>query len=141
MQNVELLIKDLSSKKLRITKLRKFLLQILLKNKEPLSVEDLISSLSKHKINVHKTSVYRQLDVLKEVEIIREIQFGENKKRYEIFSDNHHHHLVCNDCGKIEDIESDKDLGILESKIIKEKKFKVTSHLLEFFGLCAKCNY
>jgi len=141
MQNVELLIKDLSSKKLRITKLRKFLLQILLKNKEPLSVEDLISSLSKHKINVHKTSVYRQLDVLKKVEIIREIQFGENKKRYEIFSDNHHHHLVCNDCGKIEDIESDKDLDILESKIIKEKKFKVTSHLLEFFGLCAKCNY
>ena len=141
MQNVELLIKDLSSKKLRITKLRKFLLQILLKNKEPLSVEDLISSLSKHKINVHKTSVYRQLDVLKKVEIIREIQFGENKKRYEIFSDNHHHHLVCNDCGKIEDIESDKDLGILERKIVKEKKFKVTSHLLEFFGLCAKCNY
>jgi len=141
MQNVELLIKDLSSKKLRITKLRKFLLQILLKNKEPLSVEDLISSLSKYEINVHKTSVYRQLDVLKKVEIIREIQFGENKKRYEIFSDNHHHHLVCNDCGKIEDIESDKDLGILERKIVKEKKFKVTSHLLEFFGLCAKCNY
>jgi len=139
MQNIESLIKNLGSKKLRITKLRKSLLQILLKSKEPLSVEDLIFSLSKYKINVHKTSIYRQLDVLKKVEIVREIQFGEKKKRYEIFPDNHHHHLVCNDCGQIEDVELKKDLDTEEKIITQNKNFKIINHSLEFYGICGKC--
>jgi Fur family ferric uptake transcriptional regulator len=50
---------------------------------------------------------------------------------------NHHHHLVCNSCGKIEDIR------LNEQKFIKEvavkSQFLVDHHHLEFFGYCSNC--
>jgi len=133
-------MKELKNKNLRKTKLRVFLLKTLLDGAKPLAIENLLNVLSKAKIEVHKTSVYRQLSVLKNEKIIREVQFGENKKRYEIYPDNHHHHLVCVDCGHVEDVNAEKDLTSLEKKIFQDKKFKVVNHSLEFFGLCANCS-
>lgn len=115
------------------------LLKTMLGRAKPLSAEDLLKAAAKHKFKTHKTSVYRQLSLLKEEAIIREIQLGERKKRYEIYPDNHHHHFVCVDCGRIEDVSAEKDLAGLEKKISQEKKFKIASHSLEFFGLCADC--
>jgi Fur family ferric uptake transcriptional regulator len=79
--------------------------------------------------------------ILKREQIIREVRLGENRKRYEIFPENHHHHLVCVDCGYIEDVDAEKDLYHLEKKIAQVKKFKVENHSLEFFGVCANCNH
>jgi len=132
-------MKELKSKKLRKTKLRVFLLKTLLDSAKPLAVENLLNVLSRAKNEAHKTSVYRQLSVLKNEKIIREVQFGENKKRYEIYPDNHHHHLVCVDCGHVEDVNAEKDLTGLEKKIFQDKKFKVVNHSLEFFGICVNC--
>ena len=140
MTTIEDIIEDLRSKKCRITKLRRALLEILSKDKMPVSVTELRIALLEAGIKVHKTSVYRELVVLKEQEIIREIQLGENKKRYELESLDHHHHIICIDCDKVEDIVLEKDLDIHEQKIMRQKKFKIISHSLEFFGLCAKCN-
>jgi Fe2+ or Zn2+ uptake regulation protein len=135
------LVGSLKSKGLRKTKLRILLLEILLKSAEPLSAENLIEATIKKGVKTNKTSVYRQLLILKREKIIREVRLGENRKRYEIFPENHHHHLVCVDCGHIEDVDAEKDLCYLEKKIAQEKKFKVENHSLEFFGLCAKCNH
>ena len=116
------------------------LLGTMLNSAKPLSAEDLMEIAAKNRLKVNKTSVYRQLLTLKNGQIIRGVQLGENKKRYEIFPKNHHHHIVCTDCGYVEDVEAEQDLSGLERKIVQEKKFKVENHSLEFFGLCAKCN-
>lgn len=72
--------------------------------------------------------------------IIEMIQLGERKKRYELKRETHHHHLVCTKCRTIDDIELDEGGLHPHEKAIKAKKrFKVTRHALEFFGLCAKC--
>lgn len=135
------LIIDLRSKGLRITKLRALLLKAMLDGAEPLSADALMKIVARDGFGVNKTSVYRQLLTLKNKQIIREVWLGENKKRYEIFADDHHHHLICVGCGQIEDIEAESDLCLLERKIAREKKFKVENHYLEFFGRCANCSY
>ncbi len=140
MSAIDSLINKLREKKLRKTKLRIFILKSMLNSPEPLSAEDLLGHLLKNKFQAHKTSVYRQLSALQKEKIIKEIQLGENKKRYEIYPNNHHHHFVCVDCGHIEDVESEKDLDNLESKITRERKIKIVNHSLEFFGHCANCN-
>jgi len=140
MNDVQSMIEDLRNKKLRITKLRKSILKILVDTNTPILVSDLLKFLSKLNLRSHKTSVYRELAVLKKHGVIQEVQFGENKKRYEIKPTNHKHHLVCTGCEDIEDIVLEKDLDKQELKIMREKNFKVTSHSLEFFGLCASCN-
>ena len=131
---------ELRSKKLRKTALRIFLLTTLQKSGKPLSADEMLCALARTGMRVHKTSVYRQLLVLKKSRLILEVQLGETKKRYELYPEQHHHHAVCMDCGSIEDVHAERDLAGLEQKITQEKKFRVTHHTLEFFGVCAACS-
>ena len=49
----------------------------------------------------------------------------------------HHHHLVCDNCGAIEDIPLSE--ALLLNQVKKQTDFQVNSHMLEFFGLCPTC--
>jgi len=49
-----------------------------------------------------------------------------------------HHHLICINCGKVEEAEEDL-LEALESKIESSKGFKVIDHIVKFYGLCKEC--
>ena len=123
----------------RITKARGNILKIFLASSTPLSAVELTSRLAAVNITVNKTTVYREIDFLKKQEIIRELQFGDGKKRFEQWPENHHHHLVCIGCDSIECIELDGCLEAEEKKILRENNFKTINHALEFQGLCAKC--
>ena len=98
---------------------------------------DAIELTKKYKVN--KTSVYRQIEVLLGIKLIKEVDFGDGKKRYERVDLGHHHHLVCDNCKSVSDVTMEKDLEAVEKKIKKLKGFKVQRHSLEFFGLCKKC--
>ncbi len=107
--------------------------------KKPISVPDIIKELRQKKLTTNKTTVYRYLALLLEQNRINEIEFREGKKRYELSNSKHHHHIICKNCDRIEDVEIGDAFKIEEKKIEHAKKFKVLSHSLEFFGLCADC--
>lgn len=90
------------------------------------------------KIGVNKTTVYRQIEKLLQNNIILEVEFGDGKKRYELKSLGHHHHIVCKKCGDLEDIELNEEL--LLKAVSNKTSFKIESHNLEFFGVCRKCS-
>lgn len=106
--------------------------KLLEKNKFPLDANTLVS-----KLKVNKTTVYRQIDKLILDEKIVEIELGDGKKRYEINGSNHHHHLICDKCGKLEDITLNEN--VILNEVSKKSMFKVKRHNLEFFGLCVDC--
>jgi Fe2+ or Zn2+ uptake regulation protein len=89
------------------------------------------------KLKVNKTTVYRQIDKLINENKITEVELGDGKKRYELKSLDHHHHLVCKKCGKLEDIELNEN--DLLKEVAKRTNFVVDSHSLEFFGHCYNC--
>ena len=70
---------------------------------------------------------------------LRELQFDERSKRYEVASDEHKHHLICTGCKKVEDAVLDHDLDEVESRLKRQTTFKVERHSLEFYGLCERC--
>jgi Fe2+ or Zn2+ uptake regulation protein len=140
MSTVEHLITNLKNTGERITAVRTAVLAILTKEEHPLSVQDLLNKLAKRHLRANKTTVYRQLETLTAKQIVREIRFADRTVRYELARDNdHHHHLVCLNCGKTEDISFKEDIERQEKSIMKQKKFKVLEHSLEFFGLCHAC--
>jgi Fur family transcriptional regulator, ferric uptake regulator len=132
-------VKDLKTKKHRITKARKEVLKYFLHNKKPLSAINLLNYLHKNGLKVNKTTAYREIDFLLKMKVIQEVYINPKRIYYESAFLKHHHHLICNNCGRIEDIELEKDLSDTERNIQITKKFKVKSHSLEFFGTCAKC--
>lgn len=123
----------------RITQAREALIDILLANRRPMTVFELLAALKKRHINVNKTTVYREIEFLKTNNILHEIQFAERSKRYEIATDDHHHHLVCINCDRVTDVKLSQELAREENRIAKATGFTILNHSLEFFGLCAQC--
>ena len=80
-------------------------------------------------------TVYRTLDLLSELGIVRRMDLGDGP-RYELAED-HHHHLICESCGDISEFEEcplDSERVSLASS-----EFEVHSHSVEVYGRCAAC--
>ena len=101
----------------------------------PQTAEEIFTNLNK---KVDLASVYRFLKLFVKNGAIRDIDFGDGKKRYELMEkQNHHHHLICDNCGRVEDVKMKED-NLLKNISVKSK-FIIKQHKLEFIGLCTNC--
>ncbi len=140
MQSIDLLQSALRTQGHKITKNRTAILQFLSNQDKPISADEILSHIQEEHHGVNKTTVYRELFFLLEHNFIHEIEFGDGKKRYEIILNRpHHHHIICVNCKKITDIPLEKELENIESDIEKTTGYTLSSHMLEFFGLCSTC--
>lgn len=129
-------IKDiLKDNNLKVTEGRLSVIEFLMSNKGPLSIDELKDGLE----NIDTSTLYRMLDIFVEKGIVYQTDFRNGKAYFE-YQKNHHHHIVCTSCGSKEEVSvcvGDKVEGIKKDS----KKFDVVkSHILEFFGICKKCN-
>lgn len=134
------IVEQSKKNKERVTPIRIALIEIMTKNQRPLSSQELLNYLIKKGFGANKTTVYRQLESLQKNRMVNEVHFNDRVTRYEIVKQNtHHHHLVCLKCQKVDDISLPGDLSLQEKKVWKKNRFKITQHLLEFFGYCKSC--
>ncbi len=138
MSQTDTILEGLKSSGHKMTPVRKSLIEVLLGSDTPLSIEEISNLLKSKKLTPNKTTLYREVEFLKEEELLQEIDFGDGKKRYEI-SSSHHHHIVCINCKTVVDVPMEEDLDSKEKQILLKFKFKPVGHSLEFFGLCTKC--
>jgi Fur family ferric uptake transcriptional regulator len=122
----------------RLTKPRRGVAHVLLLEQTPLSIEEIHSRLSDRSIN--RVSIYRTIQLLCDLGIVCRLQFHEGFARYELADafGSHHHHFVCNLCGRVEDIDA-CPLEATEQAIARRTHSQVTSHSLEFYGVCGVC--
>jgi len=127
----------LQNANLKATNARKVALHFFEKENRPIDAEEILAHLRKHDLETDRATVYRILDIFFKKGIINRFEFQEGKFRYELAGSDHHH-LICEKCGKIEDI-SDCNIAGLEKDIKKKKGFVVKRHSLEFYGVCRLC--
>lgn len=124
---------------LKITVPRKKVLELLLGSKKPLSIEEIVDIFEEKRVEVDLASIYRTLNIFEDKKIVEAIDFSDGKKRFEVISeDAHHHHLVCKSCGIIEDIDIGEEEKMIK-RIEKQTQFRIDKHQLEFFGSCLNC--
>ena len=128
----------LKSAGLRATKPRVRVLSILEESTIPLSVVDITSLLKRP--SVDQVTVYRTLESFVQAGLVNHVELHQGRSFFELATREHHHHLVCRSCGKVEDVE-DCVMDTLQKKIEKKSKHfsTVSSHALEFFGDCKEC--
>ena len=132
----------LSSKNATMTNPRLVVLDLLLIENRPLTIDQVLT-LSKGKLV--QSTLYRVINDLRDFGLITEFTTPENTMVIELNSEdsNHHHHIFCKDCGSITDIELNADLeSALEKEVAKIEKFRsisIDSHSLELFGTCDDC--
>lgn len=114
------------------------ILSLFQKSKKPMSAQDVIDAMEKH---LDPATIYRCITKLKNNGMIRQIDLRQNNAYYEFFNMAHHHHIICTNCGRIEDI-TDCHLESTHQEIITRTKHftHIRHHSLEFYGVCKKCN-
>ena len=128
----------LKNVKLRVTPSRLAVLSFLNKANKPIDISEIIDWLNKFRIPTNKATVFRIMNTFTKKGITIQVQFQEGKKRYELKSRGDHHHLICENCGRVQDV-FDCVIPALEKKIAKSNNFIIKKHSLEFFGLCRNC--
>ncbi len=126
----------LRSKGFRATEGRVRLLAALDKLGKPLSISELV-----RRVPVDTATLYRALPELVDAGILSRTDLNDGVVRYEYAPHApHHHHVVCSDCGKVEDLAF-CPVDTLQEKLEKktEKFATIYSHSLEFLGLCGAC--
>jgi len=132
----------------RLTIPRQAILDVFSRASEHLSAEDIYLKIHKNYPNVGLTTIYRTLDLLVEMGLLFKFDFGDGRARFELSQGpkgiRHHHHLVCSSCGRVIDYTDFIDdeielLNQIEKGLTEKFNFKITNHLIQFYGLCDRC--
>ncbi len=123
----------------RQTKARTAISAVLAKATAPMTAADVLDRVTKAGTSVDRVTVYRELAALVEMGAAQAVRLKGRALAFEAAHHGHHHHLVCEGCGRVEEIDVDHDLEALERKIAKRTGFSEVRHALEFYGRCAKC--
>src|SRR5690625_149363 len=141
-QRIERIKKALHSKGYKLTPQREATLTVLLEREsDHLSAEEIFSLVKDKAPDIGLATVYRTSALLSELSIVDKINCGDGVSRYDLSKegvDHFHHHLVCMECGSVEEIIEDL-LGDVEKIVEDDWGFDVKDHRLTFHGICKQC--
>ena len=123
---------------LGLTKQRKVVLQVIREADEHLTANEVFENSKALLPTISFATVYNSLRFLKEKGHIGEIQFGNGASRFDRMT-SRHDHALCNECGKLIDMELEMPTELIEMAA-KLSKFKPESLELTLRGLCPECN-
>lgn len=130
----------------RLTQPRRVILDLLSKTQSHLPAKDIYMKIRRNHPHVGLTTVYRTLDLMVRIGVIKKFEFGEGQSRYELTWEfkEHHHHLVCLACGKIIDYndfiqEEVKFFDKIQRNLSKKYRFNIKHHEVYFYGHCREC--
>ena len=122
----------------RLTPQRMTVVEALHSADRHISAEEIYAQVRAKYPYVNVSTVYRTLELLKELGLVTDADFGDGCIRYHPAEKGHHHHLVCQKCGKIIDLP-EAALSALEETLFHDHHFKADLKHLAIFGLCADC--
>ena len=122
---------------MRETKQRTEILAVLGKG-DALAAQDLHERLRARGSHVGLATVYRTLRRLADDGAVDVLHDDPSQARFRLCSTEHHHHLVCEGCGRVEEIP-ECDVDDWAAKVARAHGFRVRSHSAEIRGLCRRC--
>ena len=132
------IISKLGEKGYRMTPQRMMVLVAIDGSTNHISAEDIYAQVTDKYPHVNISTIYRTLDLLKRLDLVTETDLGGGRVRYHPAEKGHHHHLVCQECGKLIDLD-ETVLGSLKNTLRREYKFDADLRHLAIFGCCEKC--
>ena len=119
---------------LRMTNQRLTIARTFFSSNAHVTVDDLFALARKHDDGIGHATVYRTLRFLEDTGLAESHRFGGGKLRYEVKQE-HHDHIICLDCGHIQEFENDT-IEKLQDEIAIQHGFELQSHRMEIYGVC-----
>ena len=122
----------------RLTPQRIMVLSAIEDSDDHISAEEIYAQIVAKYPQVNISTVYRTLELLKRLGLVTETDLGGGRVRYHSVEKGHHHHLVCQECGAIIDLD-ESVLSSLKDTLRREYKFIADLRHLAVFGRCVNC--
>ena len=122
----------------RLTPQRLMVVSVIENSDDHISAEEIHSQVVAKYPNVNISTVYRTLELLKRLGLVIETDLGGGRVRYHPADKGHHHHLVCQECGAIIDLD-ESTLSRLEDVLLHRYNFLAQLRHVAIFGRCANC--
>ncbi len=123
----------------RLTPQRAMILSAIENSDNHISAEEIYAQIVAKYPQVNISTVYRTLELLKQLGLVTETDLGEGRVRYHPADKGHHHHLVCQECGAVIDLDKSV-LSSLRGTLLHEYKFSADLRHLAIFGHCVNCS-
>ena len=123
---------------LKNSKQREYILKAIYEYGGHLSPEDIFVSIKKTCKNASISSIYRILSFLEKEGFVKSLEIDKSGKRYEIASGLHHDHIICVECGKIEEF-CNEEIEKLQVEVTHSYKAKLVGHDMLLYVVCESC--
>ena len=131
-------IDELKSTGLKATVPRLKILEVFQRSRQRhLSAEDIFRVLLQERADVGLATVYRVLTQFEQAGILKRSQFEGGKSVFELDQGEHHDHLVCLDCGRVEEF-FDEEIEARQHAVAELRGFEIAEHALALYGHCTK---
>lgn len=143
-------LERLKLEKVKLTVNRRRVLDQFMESDSPWTLRSLHTSLNQVE-ECNLSSVYRALEALRAAGVLEEFRLpGDRQTFFSLIkkptpskaishaAHGHHHHIVCQDCGKVSHLDMCVPLAYM-GKVENASGYRITAHQMEFTGLCAKC--
>lgn len=138
--NVNPNTKRLKSSGLKMTSQRAKILEVFEKSQQRhLNAEEVYRLLINEGQEVSIATVYRVLAQFEQTGLLTRHTFDANRSVYEYNLGEHHDHIICLDCGHVEEF-TNAEIESLQDKVAEKDGFKVADHVLYLFAHCTKTN-
>lgn len=138
MEDFRSLILEMRQHGFRVTWQRIAVLQALCELDGHASAEMIHQQVHKRQQGVDLSTVYRTLERLRDLRVLSQTDLGRGCAEYEIVTGEPHHHLVCNQCGRVTDLRHTY-LATLDETIRRDFGFRPILDHMAIFGLCGSC--
>jgi len=122
----------------RMTSQRRLLLDIIRDSGGHLNADELFRKAKERDSRISLSTVYRNLNLLKELGLVAERHFIEDHHHYEIKDSDEHYHLICRGCGEVFEFETPLTAKIKEAAE-ETRRFRVTDIEVNMQGYCPDC--
>ena len=139
MATYDQLKRALKKEGLRYTQQRQSVWDELCATNDHRDAEEIYLAIGQSGLNVSRATVYRTIDVLVKNKMVRKLELGDGRARYEHkVNATHHDHLICIQCGKIEEF-MDEVIESRQDEIVKKFGYKLVRHIHQLFIICSEC--
>ena len=122
----------------RLTPQRLMILEAVQSNDDHTSAEEVHARVVERYPDVNISTVYRTLELLKHLGLVVETDLGEGRVKYHYAEKGHHHHLVCQKCGAVLELE-ESVLRPLQNTLLRKYGFRADLGHFAIFGHCLRC--
>lgn len=132
------LIKELQARGLRVTPQRAIIFEAIENLEGHITAEEIFQEVEKVNPYISLATVYRTLELLQELNLITQTNFGRSQAHFALKNHGPHHHLVCLECNQIEEFV-DEIFDPIRTQLEERHGFQVYTEHMSLFGICRAC--